>query len=136
MAALDAGAGSLSDEDYLAGIARAVFERVEADDTFLRLLLHSALEGHALARDFRRARIDRVRAEVESLVRRRSLRLGHGGGIEPELAARLFTGLIMAVLLQRHVFREPKARRMASARLAGAMARLLVHGLRGGEAHR
>jgi AcrR family transcriptional regulator len=129
-------AASLSDEEYLTGIARVILERVDADDTFLRLLLHSALDGHALARDFRRARIEPVRAEIERLIRRRSMRSGHGERLGPDLSARLFTGLIMAMLLQRHVFREPKARAMAAARLAGAMARLFIHGVGGRERRR
>jgi AcrR family transcriptional regulator len=136
MEALQARDAGLSDEEYLAGIARIILERVDADDTFLRLLLRSALDGHALARDFRRARIEPVRSEIERLIRRRSMRLGRGAGMDPGLAARLFTGLIMAVLLQRHVFREPRARKMVAARLAGAMARLFIHGIGGGEGRR
>jgi AcrR family transcriptional regulator len=130
IAALDVDARSLSDEECLTGIARVILQRVEEDDTFLRLLLRSALDGHALARDFRRALIDRVRAHIERRMRQRFMRGGRGG-IDPELASRIFTGMIMAVLLQRHIFREPRARRIPSARLAGDLARLFLHGVAG-----
>jgi AcrR family transcriptional regulator len=136
METLQARAGGLSDEEYLAGIARIVLERVDADDTFLRLLLRSALDGHALARDFRRARIEPVRAEIERLVRRRAMRLGRRGGVEPHLAAQLFSGLITAALLERHVFREPQVRKLSAARLAASLARLFVHGVGAREGQR
>ena len=47
---------ALRDEEFLLHIARSLMQRMEADDSFLRLLIRSALDGHDLAGEFRRSR--------------------------------------------------------------------------------
>src|SRR5206468_12714368 len=104
---LDDALLSLDDEEFLVRIVRDVVVRVGTDDSFLRLLLRSAMEGHDLARRFYKARVDKVLSVVEECVRRRSAGRGAGRGVDPALAARTFPGVILMALLQRYIFRDP-----------------------------
>src|SRR4030095_6604443 len=71
---IDARVEAKSDEEFLLYIARSIMQRMEADDTFLRLLIRSALDGHDLAGEFRRVRGEKVYAFVEDRLRRRARR--------------------------------------------------------------
>ncbi len=117
------------DETFLIRIAADVIGRVDHDDTFLRLLLHSALEGHPLAEEFRRARVEQVRAMIERRIRRRFARRRWSAPVDPALAARVFSGMIQAALINRRVLREPAIRRVQAERWARLIARIFLHGL-------
>lgn len=129
---LEASLGGLDDEAFFAGLAAHIMRRVAADDTFLRLLLHSALEGHPLAREFRRVRVDRIRAMIERRIRLRYARRRWSAPVAPSLAARAFNGMIMAALMNRHVFKEPVISRLPAERWARTIARVFLHGLEPG----
>lgn len=126
---LEGALRGLDDEAFLARIVVDVMRRVEADDTFLRLLLHSALEGHPLAREFRRARVDRVRALVERRIRLRYARRRWQAPVVPGLAARAFNGMITAALMNRYVFKEPGVCRVPIERWARTLAQIFLYGL-------
>lgn len=50
---LRAAAAERDDRRVIATVVRAVIERLQRDPEFLRLMLHSALEGHSFAAQFR-----------------------------------------------------------------------------------
>lgn len=123
---LDAALLSLDDEKLLVRIAEDIIRRVDADDAFCRLMIRSALEGHDLARRFHRGRVRKVLQVVERRLRRRSPR--GAGGPDPVLAARMFNGMILAVLLGRCIFRDPVWVRTPASRIARTLVRIFLRG--------
>jgi len=129
VAADDAALRLLGDEAYLAGVASDIMTRVDRDDTFLRLLLHSALEGHPLAGEFRRIRIDRVRERIARRIRLRYARRRWQAPVDPAVAARIFSGMILASLLHRHIFHDPQVSRVPIGKWSRTLARVFLKGL-------
>ena len=119
----------LDDESFFAAIAEKVLRRIDADDTFFRLLIHSALEGHALAEEFHRQRIDRRREQIERRIRRLFARRRWRAPVDPAHAARLFIGLLLGSAMQRCVFRESVVSKSSPERWARTMARVFLGGL-------
>ena len=121
----------LDDVAFFTKIATVALDRVAEDDSFVRLLLHSALEGHGLSRKFYTARGEKVFGEVEGRLRRM-----HRGGdgrhaLDPALAARLFNGMIFAVILNKHVFGDRVLRRTSTERIARGSVRIFLEGVEG-----
>ncbi len=113
---------------FLGRIAGTLVRRIEADPTFLRLLLYCALEGHPLARAFDRARASRLRVAVADAVRRWREE-GRIRAVDPEYAARAFLGLVFHAILQRQVFREPGSLRIPRERLIAEIVEFSLCGL-------
>jgi AcrR family transcriptional regulator len=118
---------------FLRAQADAMLERIDADPSLLRLLLHGALEGHPLARDFDRGRGVRVRAALATYFRRQ-MRDGRLRRVDPEVAARAWLWMVVGIGLARTVFREPGARRMPRDRIAKGVVDLFLHGAAAGRA--
>jgi AcrR family transcriptional regulator len=112
---------------FLRAQADAMLARIDADPSLLRLLLHGALEGHPLARDFDRGRGVRVRAALATYFRRQ-VREGRLRRVDPEVAARAWLWMVVGIGLARTVFREPGARRMPRDRIAKGLVDLFLHG--------
>ncbi len=114
---------------FLARIADYLLRRVEADPSFLRLFLYSALEGHPLARAFDRARAAGLRREVAGFLRRRG-REGALRRVDPTIAARSFLGAVAWFALARALFRDPDIRRIPRGRLVRDLVTIHLEGLR------
>lgn len=117
------------DVTFFRRLARSVLDRSDADPAFLRLLLHSALEGHELTARFHRARGAKVVAFVADHVRRR-IAEGAFRPVDAELVARGFLSMVHGVALSRHVYRSPGAPAGDNERIAAEFAELFVRGLR------
>jgi AcrR family transcriptional regulator len=93
------------DRAVFAGLAREIFRRLEEDPAFLRILLFTALEGHALSEPFFASRVRRLREFVTRYV---ELRVDEGAfrPVEPALAARAFLGMIFDHMNVRVVFQQ------------------------------
>jgi len=126
---LDETLTALDDPAFFERIAVDVLRRVEADDSFLRLLLRSALEGHELADEFHRARVERVLKLLEDRLRQRYAREGRGGRLAPAMAARVFHGMIFGTLLSRNIFSEPLLAKAPAERVARSLVQVFLHGL-------
>ncbi|MBI4565592.1 MAG: TetR/AcrR family transcriptional regulator [Planctomycetes bacterium] len=98
------------DRDVLSSIATTLLERVEADPTFMRLLLFSALEREPLSRMFFQARVRSVREFLSAYLERR-MRRGALRRMDPQTAASAFIGMIVHHLQLKHLFRIPGAAR-------------------------
>lgn len=123
----DAAEGD-DDVAFFRRLARYVLDRSDADPAFLRLLLHSALEGHELLALFQRARGAKVVTFVADHVRRR-VADGAFRPVDAELVARGFLGLVHQVSMSRHVYRSPGAS-FSNEAIADEYAELFVRGLR------
>jgi AcrR family transcriptional regulator len=108
VALVESAAERRDDRAVFGGLAREIFRRLEEDPAFLRILLFTALEGHALAEPFFASRVRRLREFVAGYV---ALRVSEGAfrPVEPALAARAFLGMIFDHMNVRMVFRQTEA---------------------------
>jgi AcrR family transcriptional regulator len=117
------------DAGVFGGLARGILQRVDADPTFLRILLYTALEGHALAEPFFAARLRPLREFVTSYVARR-IEAGAFRSVDPALAAASFLGMIFDHLNQRIVFRREPAATRDLDEVADAFVSIFLGGVR------
>ena len=103
IAELEPAARAGDDGAVFGGLAAAFLRSVEADPSFLRLMLYSALEGHEMARPFQDTRIRRLREFLTGYIAGR-IRTGAFRRVDPALAARAFTGMVVDHLIVREVF--------------------------------
>jgi AcrR family transcriptional regulator len=129
VAHLDADARAGDEHAVFFGLALRLLEAVEADPSFLRLLLYSALEGHEMARPFQDARIRHFRAFLAEYIDRRTHERAFRR-IEPMLAARAFLGMVLGHLIVRQVFGQRDARDPSTKVVAETFASIFLDGLR------
>jgi AcrR family transcriptional regulator len=96
------------DEAVFRGLAHGIFTRIDDDPSFPRILMFTALEGHALAQPFFALRVRRLREFVADYVARR-IDEGAFRKVDPEAASRAFLGMVFDHLNMRHIFREESA---------------------------
>jgi AcrR family transcriptional regulator len=113
-------------ERFFARIASVLFERIEEDPSFLRLLLFSALEGHPLSAEFDAARAQSFRGAIEAYLRRRGRTR-----FDARFASRAFMGLVSSFAQARMIFREPGSRRIPRERLVRDLVSLYLKGAGG-----
>jgi TetR/AcrR family transcriptional regulator len=126
---LDDSLLALQDEAFFLHLATHLMRRVDADDAFCRLMLRSAMDGHDLALRFRKARSGRLLDLMERKIRQRFARLGIRATVDPSLAARLFSGMILSVMLNRRIFREEIVSRTPLDELARSLVHVFLSGL-------
>lgn len=115
--------------EFFTTIARSFVERIRRDDTFLRLLLFSALEGHELAAMFFRARVDPLLRAIATFIRR-GIRAGRFRRVTPALAARAFTGTVFYNLQMERLFKKPLPTALGTRALVSDWVSLFLDGLR------
>jgi len=93
--------------DFFECLGRMFLEHHESDPTFMRLLLFSALEGHALADMFIDTMADRVRDPVAQFIRRR-IEEGTFRDADPVLAARALFGMFVSYFQWQEIFNQKK----------------------------
>ncbi|MBI5369434.1 MAG: TetR/AcrR family transcriptional regulator [Planctomycetes bacterium] len=120
---------ALTDErEFFGTIATTLVERVRADDTFLRLLYFSALEGHALSSLFFRRRVDPVLGAIAGFIRR-GIRARRYRRVSPELAARAFLGSVLYHHQMERLFGRPVPARLGIRAVVADLVGLLHTGL-------
>jgi AcrR family transcriptional regulator len=128
--ALQEHAKAGDDRAVFTELALAMIESVEADPSFLRLLLYSALEGHEMARPFYETRLRRLREFLTRYLTRRA-REGAFTAHDPVLAARAFIGMVADHLIVGQVFGQKDASQPAQ-RAAETFASIFLDGMRKG----
>jgi AcrR family transcriptional regulator len=126
---IDDDVAALGDEEFLLHISLGMMRRMEADDSFLRLLIRSALDDHDLAREFRRVRGEKVYAFVEDRLRRRNGGSPGATPVDPALAARLFYGMIFNSMMGRRVFDDPVLNRTPLEETARSLVSIFLDGI-------
>lgn len=129
---LDESLDRLKDEAFFLKIATHIMRRVDADDAFCRLMIRSALDGHDLALQFHQARAGRLMSRIAQRLKERYRRLGIEDGVDPELAARLFNGMILSSMMQRRFFNDEVIMRTPIEPLARALVRVFLKGTNDG----
>ena len=97
---LERTASANDDEKFFEAVGRAFLERHEADSTFLRLLLFSALEGHELSDMFASSMADRH--PIANYIDRR-IDQGAFRPVNPQLAGRAFFGMFASFVLWQEI---------------------------------
>ena len=110
-------------------LALTLLRSVEADPSILRLILYSALEGHELARPFQEKRILRLREFLTAYIARRTAE-GVFRAIDPKLAARAFTGMIVDHLIVKHVFGQRDQYPQSPEQVAETYVSIVLDGVR------
>jgi len=128
-AALEPFAAARDDERVFTELALAIVASVEADPSFLRLLLYSALEGHEMARPFYETRMRRLREFLSSYIAERT-REGAFRDVDPELAARAFVGMVADHLIARTVFGQRDPHAHGAERIARTFTEIFLEGVR------
>jgi AcrR family transcriptional regulator len=129
IAAVEPFARARDDKRVFTQLALAVLQSVEADPSFLRLLLYSALEGHEMARPFYETRLRRLREFLTRYIAQRA-REGEFRGVEPVLAARAFIGMVADQLIARTVFGQRDPQTQSTERVAEAFTSIFLDGMR------
>jgi AcrR family transcriptional regulator len=110
-------------------LALTLLRSVEADPSILRLILYSALEGHELAQSFQEKRIFRLREFLKGYIARRTQE-GAFREIDPALAARAFTGMVVDHLIVKHVFGQREQYPQSPEQVAETYVSIFLDGVR------
>lgn len=97
--AIEAG----DDRQVFEGLAFHMLEFHERDDTAMRLLLYSALEGHELADMISRNHVSKTHRQLTEYVRKR-IADGAFRRVDPIIAVRGFMGMIINHVMHRKFF--------------------------------
>jgi AcrR family transcriptional regulator len=128
----EAAARARDDLQVFVQIAESLLVRSAEDPSFLRLLLHSALEGHEFMAMFHEARSLKVVGFLTRYIRTR-IREGAFRKVDAQLVAIGFLGMVNQLPMARLIFRMPDVPDRAPAVAARAFAELTVRGLRAGQ---
>lgn len=116
------------DQVLLETIIGTYLKRYTEDSSFMRILLFSALEGHALAQEYVRGPMQEFFDFFGSYLEER-MKDGAMKNMDGELASRLIMGMAFAFTLLREVLRDPKAQDMHPEDVTKAMVDLICNGL-------
>ncbi len=117
------------DAGVLRALAQELIGRTQADPTLMRLLLFSALEGHALSEMFFRSRVKRVDEFLSRYIRER-VAAGAFQPLDPLQAAWNFIGMIAYHLLYQEVFGQKPPPHLTTDRAIEEMVELFLKGVR------
>jgi AcrR family transcriptional regulator len=109
-------------------VAVRMLEASDADPHLLRILLYTALEGHALADSFMQKRVYALRGFLTEYFASR-MRAGAFRALDPALAARGFLGMLVHYLLSRDVLGQSELRASAD-EIARTFTSLFLDGIR------
>lgn len=120
---------SKDDRAVFEGIALEALNQHDSDPEFQRLLLHSALEEHALAHMFWEKFVRRVYRSLGNYIRERQ-REGAIVGIEPSVVVRAFIGMVMHHSLNNNLWdRKRSLLKISNQVAAREFAGILLHGI-------
>jgi TetR/AcrR family transcriptional regulator len=132
MEAVEPAARAKDDDKVFSTLAMAVLNSVEADPSFLRLLLYSALENHEMARPFYETRVRRLREFLTKYIGQRQ-RDGEFRDVDPVLAARAFVGMVADHMIARTVFGQKDLASHSTERIAETFTSIFLDGMRAGK---
>jgi AcrR family transcriptional regulator len=111
-------------------LAYGILEFHRQDGTFMRLLLHSALEGHELSRMFFQTQVAPNFRFIADYIAQR-IKDGAFRPVHPKAAARAFIGMVVNQAQIRELFDpEGKLLNLSSRQAAGTFAEIFLGGVR------
>ena len=114
------------DVKFFEALGHTFLERHEADSTFMRLLLFSALEGHELSEMFLATMASRnpIAQHIE-----RRMSEGAFRRMDPVLAARAFFGMFVSYLQWQEIFGQKKTRKYDRDEVVGTFVSIFLSGI-------
>lgn len=122
-------AAQKDDAAVLRALAREMIGRVQADPTLMRLLLFSALEGHALSDMFFRSRVQQLDDFLSAYIADR-VAAGAFRPVDPVQAAWNFIGMVVQHFLLRELFGQKAPPHLTTERAVEEMVALFLQGVR------
>ncbi len=110
-------------------LASEIFRRIDGDPHFLRILMYSALEGHAMAGPFFASRVRQVREYLTGYVTRR-IESGVFRPIDPVLAARAFLGMVFDHIVVCRIYDQQSRYPHRPEQVAATFTAIFLGGLR------
>lgn len=110
-------------------IAIRMFDCVEKDPCFIRLLHFSALEGHELSDMFFDTYVQYQRMLLSDYIERR-ISEGAFKSVNPVLAARAFIGMVINYILVQEIFGEKKRRKIKREEVADTFVKIFLEGIK------
>jgi len=110
-------------------IAIRMFDCVEKDPCFIRLLHFSALEGHELSDMFFDTYVQYQRMLLSDYIERR-ISEGAFKNVNPVLAARAFIGMVINYILVQEIFGEKKRRKIKREEVADTFVKIFLEGIK------
>ncbi|HZX14526.1 MAG TPA: TetR/AcrR family transcriptional regulator C-terminal domain-containing protein, partial [Thermodesulfobacteriota bacterium] len=110
-------------------IAIRMFDCVEKDPCFIRLLHFSALEGHELSDMFFDTYVQYQRMLLSDYIERR-ISEGAFKNVNPVLAARAFIGMVINYMLVQEIFGEKKRRKIKREEVADTFVKIFLEGIK------
>src|SRR5919108_2213721 len=110
-------------------VGMRMFECVENDPTFMRLLYFSALEGHELSDMFFDTYVEYVRMMLSDYIEQR-ISEGAFKNINPLLAARAFIGMVVNYIIVQELFKEKKKKRINKEEVVETFVQIFLHGIK------
>lgn len=131
---LDEAASRRDDQAFFGMLAYEMLEFHCKDESFIRLLLYSALEGHDLstfvfhsaARDFK----DRIHRYIQQRVADGAFR-----HINPAVAARAFVGTVLHQAQMRTIFKGTDDLKISNKQIAERFVEIFLNGMRESGSH-
>lgn len=94
------------DAGVFRAVARRLIKQAEEDNTFLRLMLFSALEDHRLSKIFFRERIRTLFGFLSGYIKKR-IADGAFKNVEPRIIIRAFMGMFLHFVIARELLNMP-----------------------------
>ncbi len=118
-----------NDELIFKSVGLRMFECVENDQTFVRLLYFSALEGHELSDMFFDTYVEYVRMMLSDYIEQR-VSEGAFKNINPLLAARAFIGMVVNYIIVQELFKEKKKKKINKEEVVETFVRIFLDGIK------
>ncbi len=109
-------------------IAIRMFDCVEKDPCFIRLLHFSALEGHELSDMFFDTYVQYQRMLLSDYIERR-ITEGAFKNVNPVLAARAFIGMVINYILVQEIFGEKKRKKIKREVVVDTFVKIFLEGI-------
>lgn len=110
-------------------IAMRMFDCVEKDPTFMRLLYFSALEGHELSDMFFDTYVEYINMLLSDYI---ELRISERAfkELNPLLAARAFMGMVINYIIEQELFGEKKRRKLEKEEVVETFVKIFLDGMK------
>lgn len=116
------------DQAFFQTLAQRILDRHRQDNTFMRLMLFSGLEGHELSEMFFSTHVQEVYSFLCGYIQQR-IEEGAFQAVDPLLAARAFMGMAIHQSLTEQLFERNTADRPESHHLAEGFTKLFLNGI-------
>lgn len=130
-AQLEEAAIRKDDRAFFGALALEMLDFHSKDQTFMRLLLFSALEGHELSSIFFDSTARDIKNHIRKYIKQRSSD-GAFRSIDPAVAARAFVGMVLHQVQARTIFKDDDVK-LSNRQIADRFVEIFLNGVRDSE---